>query len=271
MFERIGRISVKAAMAVACVAFVQTAFSGECGFPGSLKKPIRILYLGDSLTDYDRGSNHVDQVQAKIESIAPRMVSFYNYSIRGDYITRLLDRLAQVKKTYALERFDGIWAREYDWAFVFLGHNDTYTTSKTNFTSPMMSLETVSAGYEKLIGILKEKGIKRIIIVSPSSSNYELCASKAEKRMAAIKAGKGGKRNFAVRFGEPKHMEAFMETVRKVAADNGCEFLDVYTEMKAMPDKADLVRSTDGVHLTPKGHEYIAKKTLDYLCGSNCK
>ena len=99
MFERIGIISVKAAMAVACVAFVQTAFSGECGFPGSLKNPIRILYLGDSLTDYDRGSNHVDQVQAKIESIAPRMVSFYNYSIRGDYITRLLDRLAQVKKT----------------------------------------------------------------------------------------------------------------------------------------------------------------------------
>lgn len=265
-----GVVLSRVMIVTACLFFVQAGFSGTGMGVKDLKRPVRVLYLGDSLTDYDRGSNHVDMVQAEIEKIAPRMVSFYNYAIRGDFISRVLDRFAHIK-TYGIDRYDGIWGREYDWAFVFLGHNDTYTTSKTDFTSPMMSLETVSTGYEKLIGILKDKGIKRIIIVSPTSSNYELCASKAEKRMAAIKAGKGGKRNFAVRFGEPKHMEAFMETIRKVAADNGCEFLDVYTEMKAMPDKADLVRSTDGVHLTPKGHEYIAKKTLDYLCGSNCK
>ena len=254
------------------VAFARAAYSGEKdGFGLQLKKPVRVLYLGDSLTDYDRGSNHVDRLQAKIEKIAPRMVSFYNYSIKGDYITRMLDRFARVKGTYALDRFDGIWGREYDWAFVFLGHNDTYTTSKTDFQKTLVAIEAVAPSYEKLISLLKGKGISRIIIVSPSSSNFELTAAKAQKRIEAIKAGKGGKRNFAVRFGEPKHVEAFMETIRKVAADNGCEFLDVYTEMKAMPDKADLVRSTDGVHLTPKGHEYIAKKTLDYLCGSNCK
>jgi hypothetical protein len=118
---------------------------------------------------------------------------------------------------------------------------------------------------EKLVSLLRSKGIKRIIIVSPSSSNFELTSAKAEKTIAAIKAGKGGKRKHAVRFGEPRHMERFRDTVRKFAAENGCEFFDIYDDMKALPNKAELLRPTDGVHLTQKGHEFIAEKTFDYL------
>jgi hypothetical protein len=47
------------------VASPHIALSGEKDVSGlQLEKPVRVLYLGDSLTDYDRGSNHVDQVQA---------------------------------------------------------------------------------------------------------------------------------------------------------------------------------------------------------------
>jgi len=234
----------------------------------SAATPVRVLYLGDSLSDFDRGSNQVDRLQAKLDAAEPRQVSLYNYSIRGDYIDRVLDRLAGKKGTYALDRFNGIWGRQYDWAFVFLGHNDTRARSDTGFNEPLVPLATVAPGYEKLIGILRGKGIKRIIIVSPASSNFELCRANAEKRLAAIKAGKGGKSKSAVRFGDPRHMEAFREAVRGVAAAQGCEFFDLYTSMKALPDKASYFSPSDGVHLSAKGHEYVAQKTFEYLAAT---
>ena len=228
-------------------------------------QPVRILYLGDSLSDFDRGSNHVDRLQAKLDADAPQQFVISNYSIRGDYITRLLDRIDSKKGTYALARFDGIWDRQYDWAFVFLGHNDTKTSSASDFAQPAVSLADVARGYERLVDILRAKGIKRIILMSPASSNYELCAANAEKRLAAIKSGKAKKAKAASRFGEPKHMEAFMAAVRDVAKAKGCEFFDVYTAMKALPDKASLLNPHDGVHLSAKGHAYMAEKTYDYL------
>jgi lysophospholipase L1-like esterase len=236
-----------------------------------LDKPVKVLYLGDSLTDYDRGSNHVDKVQAKIEKIAPGMVKFYNYSVRGDFITRVLARFNRIKGVYGPERFDGIWDCQYDWAFVFLGHNDTRASSETNFQKPLVEVEKIAVSYGKLISILRSKGIKRIVIVSPSSSNFELTSSKAEKIVAAIKAGKAGKRKHTVRFGDPKHMEAFRDIVRKFALQNGCEFFDIYDDMKVLPNKAELFRSTDGVHLTQKGHEYIADRTYNYLLENGTK
>lgn len=35
--------------------------------------------------------------------------------------------------------------------------------------------------------------------------------------------------------------------------------------MKAMPDKASFLRPTDGVHLTPKGHAWVAEREYEYL------
>ena len=43
------------------------------------------------------------------------------------------------------------------------------------------------------------------------------------------------------------------------------EYLDLYTAMKNLPDKSSLVRPTDGVHLTEKGHAYIANREYEFL------
>jgi lysophospholipase L1-like esterase len=235
------------------------------GLACSAAQPVNILYLGDSLSDFDRGSNHVDRLQAKLDADAPGQFAIHNYSIRGDFIGRLLDRIDGKKGTYALARFDGIWGRQYDWAFVFLGHNDTKTSSASGFASPAVLPKDVESGYRRLVDILRAKGIRRIILLSPASSNYELCAANAEKRLAAIKAGKIKKAKAASRFGEPRHMEEFMAAVQGVAKDKGCEFLDVYTAMKALPDKASLLNPHDGVHLSAKGHAYMAERTYEYL------
>jgi lysophospholipase L1-like esterase len=254
------------AKAVGCASNVKSDISG-------LKhdRPVKVLYLGDSLTDYDRGSNHLDKVQAKLEKIVPGKVTFYNYAVRGDFITRVLDRFNNVEKVYGAKRFDGIWDRQYDWAFVILGHNDTRASSETDFAKPHVEVERIASSYDKLVSLLRSKGIGRIIIVSPSCGNFELTKAKTEKRLAAIKAGKGGKKKHAVRFCDPKHLEKFRDVVKKFAAENCCEFFDVYDGMKSLPDKAELFSAKDGVHLTQKGHEYIAEKTFDYLSGSGCR
>ena len=59
------------------------ALAGACCGAGIADKPVRVLYLGDSVSDFDRGSNHVDRLQSKLDAVSPRMVSIYNYSIRG--------------------------------------------------------------------------------------------------------------------------------------------------------------------------------------------
>lgn len=263
-----GAFRLAAVAALACLNAFADGGDGCTAAPNEGKSPSRrvnVLYLGDSLSDFDRGSNHVDRLQAKLDAADPHYAGIFNYAVRGDYIIRLLDRLDGKNGTYALARFNGVWNRQYDWAFVFLGHNDTRTKSDTGFNEPLVSSDAAAKGYERLIGILRGKGIKRIIIVSPASSNFELCREKAEKKLAAIKAGKGGKSKSAVRFGDPALMEAFLKTVRGVAAAQGCEFLDLYSVMKALPDKASYFRPTDGVHLSQKGHEYVAQREFDYL------
>ena len=245
-------------------AVAAVALTG-CTSPARIatEKPVRVLYLGDSLSDFDRGSNHVDRLQAKLDAIQPRYVSIYNYSIRGDYIERMMDRLNNKPKTYAQDRYAGMWGVEYDWAFVFLGHNDTRAWSKTNFEVPEMSAEQVRTLYTELIAMLREKGVKRIILVSPASMNFELTQRNAEKAIANMKKNK--KDGNAVRYGEPRHVEGFCDVLRELSKTANVEYLDIYTPMKALEDKADYLRSTDGVHLTPKGHAWVADREFDYL------
>lgn len=254
-------VPVRAFFVVAAAAAVLAG----CASPSKIasEKPVRVLYLGDSLSDFDRGSNHVDRLQAKLDAIQPRYVSIYNYSIRGDYIERMMDRLHEKPKTYALDRYVGMWGVEYDWAFVFLGHNDTRAWSKTNFEKPEMSADQVRTLYTELIALLREKGIKRIILVSPASMNFELTQRNAEKALASLKKNK--KDGNAVRYGEPRHVEGFCDVLRDVAKTANVEYLDLYTPMKALENKADYLRPTDGVHLSPKGHAWVADREFDYL------
>lgn len=256
----------KSVLAVASVAAL-CSFAGvsgkSCKAPA---KPVKLLYLGDSLADFDRGSNHVDKLQALLDVKWPKKVEIRNFAIRGDYIERMMDRMNGKKRTYALARYEGIWDASHDWAFVCLGHNDTRAYSDADFTDPLMSEDKVRSGFTALIAMLKSKGIKRIILRSAASCNFDATRLNTEKRLAAMKAGKVKKRNVA-RFGDPRLLEAFNAVIKELAAaDPAVEYFDIYTDMKSHPDKASLFRK-DGVHLSQKGHEYVAAKEFDYLVG----
>lgn len=228
------------------------------------KRPVRVLYLGDSLSDFDRGSNHVDRLQAKLDALSPRCVSIYNYAVRGDYIGRVNDRFRGVTNCLFRTAYDGMWGRQYDWAFVFLGHNDTRTWGESNFTEPEMSESQVRSGFLELISLLKSKGIVRIVLVSSSSSNFELTSRKADSLKSAIEAGKSKAKRVA-RYGEPRLLEAYNAILADLSRTPGVEYLDLYTPMKGVPDKELLVSPSDGIHLTDRGHAYIADVEYQYL------
>lgn len=237
---------------------------------GAAGKTVRILYLGDSLADFDRGSNHVDRLQALFDAKDTGKVKISNFAIRGDYIERMMDRMNGKKGTYALARYKGIWDDSYDWAVVSLGHNDTRARSDVDYAVPFMSEEQLRTGFRDLIALLKSKGVKRIILRSAASCNFEATSKNAARRLAAIKAGKvkkrkNGKMPVATRFGDPRFLEAFNAVMAELAAaDPAVEYFDIYTAMKALPDKASYFRR-DGVHLSQKGHRYIADVEYAYL------
>ena len=58
-----------------------------------LDAPVRILYLGDSLTHFNYGHNHVDKVRYFLNRTHPGKAEIWNYAVRGDFIERVLLRL----------------------------------------------------------------------------------------------------------------------------------------------------------------------------------
>ncbi len=143
-------LSVVAGLALGTHAAPAEVFAGG----GPPAQHVSVLFIGDSLSDFDRGSNHVDRLQSAFDAVWPGKVSIHNYAVRGDYIDRVLDRLDGKSGTYGLERYDGIWDRAYDWAFVSLGHNDTRAWDRDGFATPEIAPERTREGYQDLIARL---------------------------------------------------------------------------------------------------------------------
>lgn len=219
-----------------------------------LEKALNILYLGDSLTHFDLGHNHVDKVAYFLNKYNPGKATAFNYACGGDDIQRVVKRLEGDSSGKYGQRYQDLWSRSYDWVFVFLGHNDTKASSAKQFKETVIPPELQRELYEKLLHILKSKDIKRIILISSTSSNSELCHENSAKT-----------ERIHNRFGDPEHLEAFNKVLKELAQKHSCEYLDVYEPMKSLPDKAKLLNPKDGVHLTDAGHDFIAIETLKYL------
>lgn len=219
-------------------------------------EPINILYIGDSLTDFYRGGNHLDMMNYFLKN-AQSGVTFHNYACRGDSIARVMDRFDQAAKVPFRKHYKGIWDRKYAAAFVFLGAND----SAQNLETGKMAVppETVEKKYRELFELLKKHGIEKVFLVSPASSYYPACQANAKKRIAAQKG---------VVFGIPENIENFAAVVRKLSEEYHFPYLDLYSATRNLPDKAKLFNPGDGIHLTPAGHEFVALKELEFLADS---
>ena len=101
----------------------------------------------------------------------------------------------------------------------------------------------------------------KIVLVSPTSSNYVLTKDKAEKAL------KQKSRKKIMLYGIPSFAEAFNAVLKKVADDYQAKYLDIYTDMKALPqaEKEKLLDPNDGLHLADKGKKYLTFQYLKFI------
>ncbi|NMA40678.1 MAG: SGNH/GDSL hydrolase family protein [Lentisphaerae bacterium] len=222
----------------------------------ALTKPLRILYLGDSLTDFDRGMNYCDKVDFWLNQAFPSLASFRNAGVGGDYITRMEDRMYG-RPAHRKEMYDGLWNEKYDLVFIFLGHNDTRTTTESELKAPLVPPEAQDASFRKVVAQIRQHSQAPIVFISGASMVEEICRRNYEKALLT--------RPNSVLFGLPGHVEAFNDVLQKLGKELGIAYLDVNTPMKNHPDKPSLFYPTDGVHLSTAGHAFVADAILAAL------
>ena len=220
----------------------------------------RILFLGDSLTDYDRGRNYADLVKLAL----PEGVSCCNAGVGGDYIGRSLARL-KGENCFAPERYNGIFDIKPDLVFILLGANDTKTGSGSNYTKPMTPPDLQYKQYKEFLACLRGKcqpGV-RFVFILHTPGFYPDQEQSARRRALAGKPSS--------RFNEEKHVLNYIKVLRQIAEEESIGIVDAYNGMLQYENRRELFISNDGIHMTLKGHCVLAELLLKYLHGNSFK
>ena len=219
-----------------------------------VRNPGTVLVLGDSLSDYLRGYNWVEIVSHFCRERFPGKADFFNYAIGGDQAPRVLDRLKEVRGTYALERYRGLRELKPDLILISLGQNDSLSLDRNlkDKSPTQVPPEKYKDCMAKIIAHLRKQypGAK-IVLFTP----FALCFKKSWKNYFA---------NRKLVFGEPGIMRKYAELVREIAAENHCEVLDVHTPFGALKDSAPYFLH-DGIHLNITGNLYASEIVLEFL------
>jgi lysophospholipase L1-like esterase len=213
-----------------------------------------ILFLGDSISDYDRGRNYIDMVSANL----PPGVTVRNAGVGGDFAARLWQRL-QGDNAHRQEMYERLFEPKPDLVFLLLGGNDTKASSANQYEVPVTPPEEQVELYRKIIRHLREKTGAKIVFLNAKSSYWPEQAELAAKKMAA-----GIAHN---RFGEDRHIVRFNQTLEQIAKEENIDIIDLYTPTKNHSDKRSLYLPDDGTHLTIAGHSLLAQEVLKYLAG----
>lgn len=212
-----------------------------------LQPPAHLVFVGDSLTALFPSSNYVAKVSACLHSRFGDEVRVTNAGIGGDYITRVRARLE--KDVLRLEP-------KPTHVFIFLGHNDSKLKSSSGYTEPVVRADDFDRQYREVISTLQQKLGAKVIVISATSSVYEITAATAAK---AAKAGKA--HNL---FGKPEALEGFNAIARKAATDLGADYIDVYSPTQNHANRPTLF-TADGVHINDAGNTLVAQEVLRYL------
>lgn len=225
-----------------------------------LNKPVRVLFLGDSLSDFYRGYNYIDRIDFWIGKYNPGKFSFRNAGVGGDFCKRMLDRLhgeASGKRlAYRQEMYNGLFREKYDLVFLFLGQNDTRCFRKDGFARQ----ETPPALQRKCLAeirkMLKEKcpGAE-LVLISPSPSDEDLFIQRDKKLRKGVNM---------VMYGKKELVDLYDAENRKFCKENGLRYIDILSVMRSVsPIKSLYV--TDGIHLSPEGGRVIADEILKFF------
>lgn len=220
--------------------------------------PAHLLFIGDSLTDQRRGQNYVDKVAFWLWKRFGDQATVRNAGVGGDYILRVWDRLNGQSGSYRPEIYDDLYQPMPSHVFFFLGHNDSKLKSTADYKEAVVPPEQFEEKYRLAIQMVQADTEKkaRVVVLSATSSVYEITQATAEKRRAAGKA-----HNL---FGKPEALEQYNAIARRVAKECGAEWLDVYEPTRCHPEKPSLF-TPDGVHLSNPGNRLLALEILRHL------
>ena len=205
-------------------------------------RPLNILLLGDSLSDFRRGSNWADILQGMLRARHPSS-RIFNYACRGDSVNHVCKRLCGRGDVSFAGHYQGISDNPYDLVIIFLGQNDTVTDKTSGFTKPAIGIDREEKLYRQLFDVLKNITPAPVVIFSAVSTPQEVCAANAKKH--------------GYRFGVPALVEAYDKLVEKLCAEYNHTYWDIYTPLSKLPDKAAYFQN-DGVHLNDKGNFFTA-------------
>ncbi|MDZ7618822.1 MAG: GDSL-type esterase/lipase family protein [Patescibacteria group bacterium] len=222
--------------------------------------PAHLLFIGDSLTDQRRGQNYVDKVAFWLWKRFGNQATVRNAGVGGDYVVRVWDRLNQRPGTHRPEMYDHLYHPMPSHVFFFLGHNDSKLKSTTNYAEAVVPPDAFEETYRLAVRKVQvDTGKKpRMIVLSTTSSVFEITQATAEKQRAAGRA-----HNL---FGKPATLEQYNAIARTVAQECGAEWLDVYEPTRRSPDKPSLF-TPDGVHVSNLGNRLLALEILRHLAG----
>jgi lysophospholipase L1-like esterase len=232
-------------------------FAAAAGRVKAASSPAHLLFIGDSLTDQQRGYNYVDKLAFWLERSYGRALTYRNAGVGGDFITRVWQRMNGDPQAYRLHMYDNLFHPKPTHVFFFLGHNDSKVSSQSGYTQHCVDPETFEQQYRLAIEKVQKETAATVVVISPTSSVFEICKANADKRKAAGKA-----HNL---FGKPEELEKFNAIARRVAAELGADYVDVYEPTRTHPDKPGLFNPNDGVHLTNAGNRLIALELLEYF------
>jgi lysophospholipase L1-like esterase len=213
----------------------------------NLQPPAHLVFVGDSLTSLFPASNYVAKVRACLHARFGDKVRVTNAGVGGDYITRVQARLE--KDVLKLEP-------KPTHVFIFLGHNDSKLKSSSGYKEAVVKPEDFDRQYRAVISAIRKTIGAKVVVLSATSSVYEITKATAEKSATA-----GKTHNL---FGKPEALEQFNAIARKVAADLGAGYMDLYAPTRTHPHKPSLF-TKDGVHINDAGNTLVALEILRYL------
>lgn len=215
-----------------------------------LAPPAHLVFVGDSLTALIPNANYVALIREALQGRFGSEVKVTNAGVNGDSITRVQARLA--RDVLAL-------SPKPTHVFLFLGHNDSKLSSASGYKDAFVSPEAYEKDYREVITTIQRSLAARVTVLSATSSVYGLTKAIADGRAKA-----GAPHNL---FGQPASLERFNAIARKVAAELGAEYLDLYEPTRRHADKPSLFMK-DGVHVNERGNRVLAIEILKYLGGA---
>ena len=218
--------------------------------------PAHLLFLGDSLTDMYRGQNYVDKVGFWLGKVYGNRATVKNVGVGGDTIVRAWQRLNKDPATYRLTMYDDLYSPRPTHVFFFFGHNDSKLTSASEYKAAVVDPAQFEDLYRSTLRKVQEETKARMVVLSTTSSVYEITQATAAKARARGKA-----HNF---FGKPEALEQFNSIAKKIAAECHADYLDVYEVTRRHPDKPSLF-TKDGVHVSNLGNRLLALEILRHL------